>query len=584
MNTPVIETALFEASLFDELEPLFPDTNPREGKSWGQSSLHQRSLEQRSLHTVAAASGTYAGVHILLTGLTPGKCVSVEILPPQRASVSSDTEGSRTEHSVPDHRYKLFELLPLPVEANTGAVSRTEWMDGQVNPDVIRRAPFTVYDVLKPCTNVLTARGAVMALAFRCKVDSIRRETKKWSLLLTHDGISRKLDFLVEVFPVKVPEADAADHKYVNWFSHRGIADYHNAPLFSDEWYKMYELYLKLGKYGRQNMALVGAELFFDLEKGRLVLNESKLDRLMEIYNRVGIHWLEGGHLTGRKDGEWEATQAETIFTHRPIPGEGEAELADMGQQIFAYLQKHGLTERWIQSLMDEPLDCMADTYKRGLEILKSAMPGIPLLDASIARETIAGNLDYWCPTTNKYEKYQEFFDDRYEKGDHIFVYTCLDPAGSFCNRMLDQERLRQVWIGWAPALYPKIEGYLHWGGMSMEGFDPYYLAAPLPEITDYESSRSGVLPAGDAAIMYPGFHQVYSSTRLEAYRMGFEDLVLLQRLQERDPEWVDALVRQVFRGYDNYEKDVEQYRKIRRVLLDKASAESGNGPLSVPR
>lgn len=180
-----------------------------------------------------------------------------------------------------------------------------------------------------------------------------------------------------------------------------------------------------------------------------------------------------------------------------------------MGQQIFAYLQKHGLTERWIQSLMDEPLDCMADTYKRGLEILKSAMPGIPLLDASIARETIAGNLDYWCPTANKYEKYQEFFDSRYEKGDHIFVYTCLDPAGSFCNRMLDQERLRQVWIGWAPALYPKIEGYLHWGGMSMEGFDPYYLAAPLPEITDYESSRSGVLPAGDAAIMSPGFHQV---------------------------------------------------------------------------
>lgn len=98
----------------------------------------------------------------------------MEILPPQRASVSSDTEGNRTEHSVPDHRYKLFELLPLPVEANTGTVSR--------------------------------------------------------------------------------------------------------------------------------------------------MLNESKLDRLMEIYNRVGIHWLEGGHLTGRKDGEWEATQAETIFSPQTHP------------------------------------------------------------------------------------------------------------------------------------------------------------------------------------------------------------------------------------------------------------------------
>ena len=54
---------------------------------------------------------------------------------------------------------------------------------------------------------------------------------------------------------------------------------------------------------------------------------------------------------------------------------------------------------------------------------------------------------------------------------------------------MLDQEWLRQVWIGQAPALYPKIEGYLHWGGMSMEGPDFYYLTTPLPEITDYESS-----------------------------------------------------------------------------------------------
>lgn len=554
MNIPV-----FEATLFDELEPLFPDTNPQEGSS---------------LYTAAVASETYAGVHILLTGLTPGKYMSVEVLSPLRMDAGSNGEETGTARPVPDQRYKLFELLPLPVEANTGAVSRTEWLDGKTNPHVIRRAPFTVYDVLKPCTNVLTARGSVMALAFRCKADSSGPETKKWSFLITHDGICRKLDFEVEVFPVSVPAAGAADHKYVNWFSHKGIADYHNAPLFSEEWYKMYELYLKLGKYGRQNMALVGAELFFDLKKGKPVLNAGKLERLVEIYDRAGIHWLEGGHLIGRRNGEWEATEAETLLTHRPLPGEGEEELADMARQIYAWLQKHRLTDRWIQSLMDEPLDCMADTYKRGLEILKSAMPGIPFLDASIARETIAGGLDYWCPTTNKYEKYRSFFDDRYGKGDHLFVYTCLDPAGNFCNRMLDQERLRQVWIGWAPALYQKIEGYLHWGGMSMEGFDPYYLSAPLPEITDYEASREGVLPAGDAAIMYPGFHEAYSSTRLEAYRIGFEDLVLLQKLQKRDPGWVEELVHQVFRGYDDYEKDVKQYRKIRRTLLEKASKE----------
>lgn len=552
MNHPV-----FEASLFDELEPLFPDTDPRDGKT---------------LHTVAVASDTYAGVHILLSGLTPGKAVALEALPPSAETHTTAGDGTVIKTFAPDHRYKFFELLPLPVEANTGAISRTEWMDNTVNPNVIRRAPFTVYDVLKPCTNVLTARGAVMALAFRCKTDSRSREVKKWELLVTHDGISRKLTFEVEVFPVSIPETGPTDHKYVNWFSANGISDYHNAPLFSDKWYKMYEKYLKLGKYGRQNMALVNAELIFELKEGRPMLNEEKLDRLMEIHDKVGIHWLEGGHLAGRKNGEWEASQAETILTHRTIPGDGEEDLADMSRQLFAYLQKHGLTERWIQSFMDEPLDCLADTYKRGLEIMKAAMPGIPFLDASIARETIAGSLDYWCPTTDKYEKYREFFDQRHEKNDHIFVYTCLNPAGNFCNRLLDQERLRQVWIGWAPALYQNIEGYLHWGGMFMSQMDPYYVTVPLPDITDYEFNRNVSLPAGDAAIMFPGFHEAYSSTRLEAHRIGFEDLVLLQRLQKQCPDWVEALVLQVFRRYDDYEKDVAQYRSVRRRLLEKAS------------
>ena len=223
---------------------------------------------------------------------------------------------------------------------------------------------------------------------------------------------------------------------------------------------------------------------------------------------------------------------------------------------------------------MDEPLDYLADTYVTGIQIIKENMPEIPILEATIARESIAGTVDYWCPTINKYEKYREFFDSRHEKGDHILVYTCLDPAGNYCNRLLDQERIRQVWLGWAPALYDNIEGYLHWGGMFMNQMDFYRLSAPLPDITDYDTSRQGCLPAGDPAIMFPGFYEVYSSTRLEAHRIGLEDLVLLEKLKQQEPIWVEELIHMVFRRYDEYEKDVAQYRKVRRLLLEKASKE----------
>lgn len=550
---------IFEASLFDELEPIYPDTATRDGDV---------------MYKIAVPSGTYAGVHIMLSGLTPGKFVTFEAAPPLRKTETTRDDGTKVERYEADHRWKLFELLPLPVEVNTGAFSRTEWLARDVNENVIRRAPFMVYDVLRPCANVVTARGAVMALAFRCKADGDKRETKKWEFTVSHDGISRRLTFEVEVFPAKVPEAGPQDHKYVNWLGCQAIADYHNAPLYSEEWYRMFEKYLRLGKYGRQNMALLPLNLYFEKQDDGAApkLNEEKLDRLMAILDKVGIHWIEGGHLAGRKDGEWMAVTAEVSMTRSPIPGSGEQELENICGQLYAYLEKKKLTGRWIQSFMDEPLDCLADAYATGVGAVKRAMPGIKVLDATISRETIAGAVDYWCPTINKYEKYREFFDQRHACGDHIMVYTCLDPAGNFCNRFLDQERLRQVWLGWAPALYRNIEGYLHWGGMFMNKLDFYRLSAPLPDIVDYDASRDTCLPAGDSAAMFPGFHEAYSSTRLEAHRIGLEDLVLLQRIDAADRAWTEALVGEVFRRYDDYEKDVAVYRKARRKLLEKAS------------
>ena len=553
---------VFEAALFDELEPLYPDTDPGQGAR---------------LYRTAVPSETYAGVHIMLSGLTPGKYVTVEIASPSRKTERTDSDGTRTECYEEDKRWKLFELLPLPVEVNTGVVSRTEWMLQDTNADVIRRAPFMVYDVLRPCGNVVMAQGSVMALAFRCKTDAVEQEIKKWELILSHDGVSRRLTFEAEVFPAAVPEAGPGDHKYVNWFSSQGIADYHHAPLFSEDWYEMFEKYLRLGKYGRQNMALLPAKLYFEIREGVPRLNEERLDRLVDILDKTGIYWIEGGHLATRKDGEWEASQAELFLTRSLIPGKGEQELESMCRQLYAYLQKKKIANRWIQSFMDEPLDCLADAYQAGIRVIRKEMPGMAVLDATIARESIAGSVDYWCPTINKYEKYRDFFDSRHEKGDHLFVYTCLDPAGNFCNRFLDQERLRQVWIGWAPALYRNIEGYLHWGGMSMEQLDFYRLSSPLPDITDYETSRSNCLPAGDVAVMFPGFHEVYSSTRLEAHRIGLEDLSLLERMKERDPAWTEELIRRVFRRYDDYEKDVAVYRRVRRELLKRVCADMDN-------
>lgn len=549
---------LFEASLFDELCPIYPDTDPCGGSE---------------CYNVAVAANTYAGVHIMLSGLTVGKFVTMQATGPIKKTVTAAQADSHTtvEVSLPDHRFKFFELLALPVEVNTGGKTRTEWTTGDTNANVIRRAPFMVYDVLKPCTNVLRANGEVMALAFRCKTENYsgKPEVQKWELNISHDGITRHMTFLVEVFPVAVPDASKDDHKYVNWISPKSISDCHNVELLSPDWFTLFEKYLRLAKYGRQNMASIDDVVCFDHEKGKTpCLNEERLDKVIAILDKLDIYWIEGPHLAGRRDNEWEATEAETIFSHKIIPGDGEAELANMAGQLFAYIKKHKLEARWIQSIMDEPTDCLAKTFHLEADIVKKAMPGIHFLEATIATDTITDTVHYWCPTVDEYENNRDFFDGRVKKGDELFVYTCLNPAGNYCNRLLDQERLRPVYIGWAPAIYENVIGFLHWGGIYLSHTDPYYLSAPLPEITDYTSDRKGSLPAGDPYIMFPGVFEAYSSTRLEAHRIGLEDLHLLNALKKTEPQAVKELVACVFARYDEYEKDISVYRKTRRRLL----------------
>ena len=42
------------------------------------------------------------------------------------------------------------EVLDVPVEQNTGLDSRTERFKGDINPYVIRRAPFRIFEIIKP--------------------------------------------------------------------------------------------------------------------------------------------------------------------------------------------------------------------------------------------------------------------------------------------------------------------------------------------------------------------------------------------------------------------------------------------------
>jgi len=169
------------------------------------------------------------------------------------------------------------------------------------------------------------------------------------------------------------------------------------------------------------------------------------------------------------------------------------------------------------------------------------------------------------------YENDREYYDERVAAGDKLYVYTCLTPGGKYLNRMLDMQRLRSVYLGWAPAKYENITGFLHWGyNQYLDGQDPYDRSACMfsEGVVQFHPKRDLFLPAGDFCVVYPGFNTVYRTTRGEAQRLGLEDLCLLETLGR---EKRLSITEKVFRGYTDYETDIEKYREVKELLLKEA-------------
>ena len=126
-------------------------------------------------------------------------------------------------------------------------------------------------------------------------------------------------------------------------------------------------------------------------------------------------------------------------------------------------------------------------------------MPGVKIFEATMSLKLV-GAVDNWCPQVQEYQKNRDFFEARKKAGDGVWVYTCLAPGGNWINRLLDQERLRPVYVGWSLAKYD-LAGFLHWGMNHYSGgVDPF-----AQSVVQWSGGSKNFLPAGDSHIVYPG-------------------------------------------------------------------------------
>ena len=133
------------------------------------------------------------------------------------------------------------------------------------------------------------------------------------------------------------------------------------------------------------------------------------------------------------------------------VSEKGKRMLTQMAQRVTAMMADNRWSGAWVQGVFDEPEDPFVDRYRVLIGLLRAVKPDIRILEATMTMN-VSGLVNIWCPQVKEYQAHRAFFDGRKAAGDQVWVYTCLSPGGPWLNRLLDQERLRQIYLGWACA------------------------------------------------------------------------------------------------------------------------------------
>jgi hypothetical protein len=338
------------------------------------------------------------------------------------------------------------------------------------------------------------------------------------------------------------------------------MATFHGIEPYSEDHWKIIDKYGALMKRGRQNTFWLSWPYFFS---DALVLDKHKLKSYVDRFTEAGLWWIEGAPIAHRPNGDWSSPYLQLrIGKSETHSTQGLKDLASISRQMMEAIQEFGWEDRWIQHIADEPTDTNAKEYAAVASTMHKYMRGIPLVEATMSQQLV-GSVDIWCPQVQEFQANIDFFRERQKMGDQVWTYTCLIPGGKWLNRMIDMERLRQVYFGWAASKYD-ISGYLHWG-LNQYHADPF-----TQSVVDHPAmpNTTNKLPAGDTHVIYPGDGEPWSGLRFEAHRIGLEDFELLSQLKEQDAALHSAIINEVFRQYDEYDTDVRQYRITRNALL----------------
>lgn len=463
---------------------------------------------------------------------------------------------------------RLFQLLPVGVNENTSATLMTTTDYESCRSFVTRKAPFYVYDALKPIDGSLPA-GDRLAIYLCAEAAADQRAGQYEGVLTVETGaIVDTLFVRCTVHDLLVPKLAEARLGMLNFFNYDGLAAQHAAPKNSPQYWALFRGYVRAqielrcthillpaGQAVFQNGVLTGFDFSAAEIAGQIAMQE-------------GAQMLCGGHIA-----HWHAWDESEYYpnwddTLGVTTTQGYLQMRLYFSQWAQVIRRNHWQPCMTQALADEPQTHNDRTYRILAAMCRKFLPNIPIIDA-VETTNLGGGIDIWVPKQDTYEKWRDAYTALQAAGEQMWFYTCAFPAGSAMNRSMDLPLSVSRLVLWMGAYY-RLSGFLHWGFNYYIGDDIWHSAC-CPH-------KGALLPAGDAHIVYPGENGPLRSMRFEAQRAGAEDYELLVQALAAAPEETEALIESVCTDFRHYTRSGAAVVAAKHALIRLLEGGGANG------
>lgn len=354
-------------------------------------------------------------------------------------------------------------------------------------------------------------------------------------------------------FPIKIWESELPSQEliHINWFHSDCLASYYKVPVFSEEYWRITENFVKNAVSHGVNCIFtplftppldteVGGERptvqLVGVKRGRNYKYEfdfSLLDRWVDMCRRNGASYFELSHLFT----QWGAKHAPKIVAEtsegiKKIFGwETKAEssaymnfLSQLGPALKEYTDKKGITDICFIHCSDEPSLEDIKHYKKASDAIRKYFGAYKHIDALSDFDFYKkGLIDIPVPEEGCIEEFDGNVPTLWT------YYCCGQYRDELPNRFFAMPSIKHRILGVLLYKY-NCAGFLHWG------FNFYYSQYSKREIDPFtETDAGGSFPSGDSFVVYPGKDgSPLSSVRQKVFYDGFQDISALKALEKK--------------------------------------------------